>query len=100
MPKHCDKCGQLYNPEPGFYMGAMYVSYGLCVGLFIVCFFGLYILLHIDPVVLLLIYALSLLALFPFIFRYSRVVYLHLFYDFDPEAISRHQQEKAPLKDQ
>ncbi|MDF2456048.1 MAG: hypothetical protein K0R51_2041 [Cytophagaceae bacterium] len=100
MPKHCDKCGQLYNPEPGFYMGAMYVSYGLCVGLFIVCFFGLYILLHIDPVVLLLIYALSLLLLFPFIFRYSRVVYLHLFYDFDPEAITRHQQEQKALKDQ
>ena len=100
MPKHCDKCGQLYNPEPGFYMGAMYVSYGLCVGLFIVCFFGLYILLHIDPVVLLVIYALSLLLLFPFIFRYSRVVYLHLFYDFDPEAISKHQREKAAPKNQ
>ncbi|MBC7486716.1 MAG: DUF983 domain-containing protein [Cytophagaceae bacterium] len=94
MPERCDKCGQPFNPEPGFYMGAMYVSYGLCVGLFIACFFGFYIMLGVDPVVLLVIYGLTLLALFPFIFRYSRVVYLHLFYDYDPHAIETYQKKE------
>ncbi len=95
MPTNCDKCGQPFNPEPGFYMGAMYISYGLCVGLFIVCFFGLYILLTIDPLVLLIIYSMSLLVLFPFIFRYSRVMYLHLFYNYDPHAIEAYERKKT-----
>jgi uncharacterized protein (DUF983 family) len=98
MPSHCDQCGQPFNPEPGFYMGAMYVSYGFCVGLFLVCFFGLYIFLRIDPVLLLVIYALSLLVLFPFIFRYSRAVYLHLFYDYDPQAIVDHQHKSQQVE--
>lgn len=94
MPTHCEKCGQLFNPEPGFYMGAMYVSYGLCVGLFMICFFGLYIPFGVDPILVLVIYALSLLVLFPFIFRYSRVVYLHLFYEYDPQAIAEYRKKE------
>lgn len=95
MPAHCDQCGQPFNPEPGFYMGAMYVSYGLCVAVFMFCFFALYIFLHMDPIVVLCVYALSLLVLFPFIFRYSRTVYLHLFYDYDPKAIETYRQQHA-----
>ncbi len=29
MPKQCSHCNQRFNPEPGFYWGAMYVAYGL-----------------------------------------------------------------------
>jgi hypothetical protein len=29
MKKSCEVCGQAYEPETGFYYGAMYVSYGL-----------------------------------------------------------------------
>lgn len=95
MPPHCEKCGQLFDPEPGFYIGAMYVSYGLCAGLFLMCFFGLYIMLEMDPVLLLVIYSLALLVLFPFIFRYSRTIYLHLFYDYDPQAISEYEKKQS-----
>lgn len=31
----CDKCGLNYNPETGFYYGAMYVSYALGVAVFV-----------------------------------------------------------------
>ncbi len=27
MPKSCPKCGQDFEPEPGFYFGAMFISY-------------------------------------------------------------------------
>jgi hypothetical protein len=94
MPKHCDKCGQLFNPEPGFYIGAMYISYGLCVSVFMLCFFGLYIAFDVDPVVMLVVYGICLLILYPFIFRYSRVVYLHMFCHYDPHAIAQFQKEK------
>ncbi|HSZ71991.1 MAG TPA: DUF983 domain-containing protein [Cytophagaceae bacterium] len=94
MPSHCDQCGQPFNPEPGFYMGAMYVSYGLCVLLFVICFFVLHIHLQVEAVPFLCVYAISLLIVFPFIFRYSRTIYLHLFYEHDPDAIEEYQKKK------
>ncbi|MEN9699067.1 MAG: hypothetical protein RLZZ301_265 [Bacteroidota bacterium] len=33
--KECDVCGLKYEREPGFYYGAMYVSYALGVALFV-----------------------------------------------------------------
>ena len=27
MPHHCSVCGQRFEPEPGFYYGAMFISY-------------------------------------------------------------------------
>lgn len=27
MPKHCSHCNLNYEPEPGFYFGAMFISY-------------------------------------------------------------------------
>jgi uncharacterized protein (DUF983 family) len=31
MPESCSECGQSFEPEPGFYTGAMYVNYGFTV---------------------------------------------------------------------
>jgi len=33
MYEHCPVCRFLYEVEPGFYMGAMYICYGYSVGL-------------------------------------------------------------------
>lgn len=33
MPENCSCCGEKFTPEPGFYFGAMYVSYGITVGM-------------------------------------------------------------------
>jgi uncharacterized protein (DUF983 family) len=86
MPDHCKACGLKFNPEPGFYTGAMYVSYAINIGLFIMSFFVLYIGLKMDVVSFLLIYGISLLLLSPFLFRYSRTLFLYLFYDYKPQA--------------
>jgi len=86
MPDHCPSCGLKFNPEPGFYTGAMYVSYGLSVGLFILSFFTLYIGFKVHVMTFLMTYGLSLLLLSPFLFRYSRTLYIHLFYSYEPEA--------------
>lgn len=29
MPKQCQECGLIFEPEPGFYFGAMFLSYGI-----------------------------------------------------------------------
>lgn len=86
MPDHCPSCGLKYNAEPGFYTGAMYVSYAFNIGLFIVSFFALYIGLKLDVLVFLMIYGISVLFLSPLIFRYSRTLFLYLFYDYKPQA--------------
>lgn len=86
MHQQCNKCGQVLNPEPGFYYGAMYVSYGLSVNLFLIFFFFSEFVYEMSGLVFISAYTLSLLVLFPYIFRYSRVIYIHLFYGFKPTA--------------
>jgi hypothetical protein len=86
MNKTCSCCGQNFDPEPGFYYGAMYVSYGLSVALFALFFIAF---VHIYPIsgfAFITSYTITLLALFPYIFRYSRVLYIHLFYGYDHKA--------------
>lgn len=90
MPDQCAECGLHFRPEPGFYTGAMYVSYGLSVGLFVLFFFVLHIGLHVDGIPFLLSYGVSMLLLFPFLFRYSRALYIHLFYQYEPGAKERY----------
>jgi uncharacterized protein (DUF983 family) len=87
MPEKCPCCGQRTELEPGFYYGAMYVSYGLSVALFLFNFFVLYITLHIPGIWFLILNTLLLLILWPIIFRLARVVYIHLFVKFDPQAV-------------
>lgn len=87
MHSHCPVCGTQYEREPGFFFGAMYISYAFSVAIFIavglfLSFFGdfrleVYLLVVVGVVVLLL----------PPVFRYSRILFLHLFggIDFDPK---------------
>ena len=86
MPDHCSCCGLKFNPEPGFYTGAMYVSYALNIGLFILCFFVLYIGLKVNILTFLSIYGMSILLLSPFSFRYARTLFIHLFHSYEPQA--------------
>ncbi|UPT66375.1 MAG: hypothetical protein M0D57_18195 [Sphingobacteriales bacterium JAD_PAG50586_3] len=56
MHQNCPKCGKSFSKEPGFYFGAMYVSYGLTSGIVIVfsqCLAGVLTLLHCHLLALL-----------------------------------------------
>jgi hypothetical protein len=75
--------------EPGFWFGAMYVSYALTVGIMIVGGVVIYNFFD-DPSALgyvVPITTISLLAV-PFNFRIARTVFIHLFsgVDYKPEA--------------
>lgn len=86
MNKTCSVCGQPAEPEPGFYYGAMYVSYGLCVA---VCGFNFILtefILKLPAYSFLVVNTLILILLWPLVFRYARVLYLYLFVRFDPNA--------------
>lgn len=80
MHEHCPSCGLRYEVEPGFFFGAMYISYAFTVGIMIVGgiiiynFFG-------DPSAEGYIIPITLVSLLmvPFNFRMARVIFIHLF---------------------
>lgn len=88
MHKKCPHCNLHYEPEPGFYFGAMYISYAFSVAMFITVALILYVVFG-DPElwVYLVVIPLSVLLLMPVIFRLSRSIFLHLFggIAYDPE---------------
>lgn len=92
MPDECPVCGQTFEPEPGFYFGAMYISFGFAVAVFAVCGVLLYYLAG-DPEVWVYVVAVAAVTLVttPLTFRYSRAVMLYLFGGarYDPTRAAR-----------
>lgn len=88
MYKHCPNCNVHFEQEPGFYFGAMYISYAFSVAIFVVMALILYIVFG-DPElwVYMVVVPFSVLLLLPLIFRLSRSIFLHLFGGivYDPE---------------
>ncbi len=86
MNKNCPHCGADLEPEPGFYFGAMFVSYALSVGIFIMVGVILYLFFRPSDTVYLICIIVAAVLFTPFSFRYSRVLFLYWFggYHFEP----------------
>jgi uncharacterized protein (DUF983 family) len=80
MYEDCVACGQYYEPEVGFYWGAMYISYGFSTGIVFLTGVVLYYLAN-DPSVWVYITTVAVIVvlLTPLLFRYARVVMLYFF---------------------
>ncbi|MCP3927684.1 MAG: DUF983 domain-containing protein [Bacteroidetes bacterium] len=78
MKEACEHCGQTFIPEPGFYYGAMFISYilsgFLCLGIFAFFFFVLNLSLYGSYFAMLFVMA----FLFVYIFRISRSLWLNM----------------------
>ena len=83
---HCPACGQTYFPEPGFYYGAMFLSYigsgFFCLG--VVMF--LHWVLGWSMIASFAVLIAVLGVLFIWWFRVSRSAFLNLVYGFKPEV--------------
>ena len=80
MHAQCPCCGQTFEPEPGFYYGAMYVSFGFSTAIFIGVLFVLSLL--VEEVTLVMVLGLVMLiavGLLPVTFRLSRAVWINIF---------------------
>ena len=84
MNATCPVCGFVFDRESGYFAGAMVVSYALAVPILAGIVIALITLGGLDVVVALIIGNTAYLVLVPFIFRYSRVVWLHLDLLIDP----------------
>lgn len=80
----CSECGTNFNPEPGFYFGAAYVSWGLTVAMWIAILVALKTLDAIGvlefgflthPKTFLLTGICFTIALFPLLFKLSRSIW-------------------------
>jgi len=83
MNETCSNCGLKYSMEPSFFYGAMYVNYGLTVGVGIVTFiistlfFDLNFLETFIPIVIML------LLTAPITIRLSRIIWINIFVNYD-----------------
>lgn len=78
MYEHCPHCGLRYEVEPGYFIGAMYVSYAISGGIALVLGFLLFYGWH-DPEgwIYAAVIAPVMILIAPVNFRVSRVIWLH-----------------------
>jgi len=85
MNKQCSVCGQKFEPEPGFYFGAMFISY-IFLAFFSLGLTGLlvfYFHLSVDLAFLILIATLT--VMFIWNLRFSRSIWIHLMIRYNPK---------------
>lgn len=99
MPDRCPYCSQSYMPEPGFYFGAMFISYiftaWFCI--FFVMFFHWVLDWSIAASFALLIAVCALL--FVYIFRLARSIWINITVKYDPEKARLARQQKEQIRE-
>lgn len=95
MHKECSICGQKFEPEPGFYYGAMFISY-IFIGFFSLGFTLLSVFalgLSFDLTFGLLLGILAIM--FFWNLRFSRSIWIHLVVRHDRDAANKGVSPKA-----
>ncbi len=72
LPEVCPVCKQDFKIEPGFYYGAMYVSYGLTIAVNVAVFIAMSVEWYLIADVITLILTL------PYLFKVSRALWIAL----------------------
>lgn len=81
MKERCTRCGHQFVREPGYFQGAMYLSYALALITFsILATVTIALLPSHSPGWALAVSVPAFLVLVPVLFRYSRILWMHLFY--------------------
>jgi hypothetical protein len=95
MKKKCDCCGQKFEPETGFYYGAMYVSYALTILFTFIPAGIMYIYFDASSAVLISTVIGINVILWPISFRWARNIWLNIFVHYQPEMRKKIESEKA-----
>src|SRR5947209_3559758 len=75
MNKVCPLCGLVFEPEPGYFLASMYVSYGMAVAIMAPVFFLLlWLLPGWSGEAVAFLSVIPYIPLIPLVFRYSRVI--------------------------
>jgi len=88
MNSGCSNCGQSFMPEPGFYFGAMFISYAFNTVLFIFTWiFTALVMEEISISYMLGIIIGLVVILLPITYRLSRSVWIHIFIKYKGNSI-------------
>ena len=86
--EHCPKCNLKYEMEPGFYQGAMYVSYALGVALFVTLWVSFNLFFpSLSTGAQVGIVAVASLVLTPIMYALSKIIWANLFIKFDKKEV-------------
>ena len=86
MNDRCPVCGLLFDREPGYFTGAMYISYALGIPIVAALTLVAYLAFPTWRLYQLVLLAwVGLLPLVPAVYHYSRVMWIHFDRYFDPE---------------
>ncbi len=84
MHERCPICHQNFEPEPGYYYGAMFISYILTGWLFIIIGLTLVFWLSWSATATILTVAIFAILSHNLFFRFSRSLWIHVFIKYDP----------------
>jgi uncharacterized protein (DUF983 family) len=84
MNESCPVCHLRFERESGYWTGAMVASYAMGVPVLVLLVAGVWLVTRWDAVAVLVAADGLFLAAAPFVWRYSRVVWLHLDWLLDP----------------
>ena len=87
MNKNCSCCGQSFEPEPGYYFGAMFISYAFSAAYFLGVWMLFYIFFdEVDALEMMVAIVLVVVGLLPLTFRWSRVLWISIFVRFEKDS--------------
>lgn len=99
LHENCSECGLKYAKEPGFYYGAMYISYAFGVSIFIAVVVMYYLIFRsIDVWTMLIITGILSVITAPFSYALSKIVWANLFIRYKKNAINKHHQSTIERK--
>jgi hypothetical protein len=80
MKHNCEVCGYKFDREPGYFLGAMYISYGLAVLQGLIAFLTCYFFFPGLPTIWIPIIIMGVIILFSYKnYKLSRIIYIHIF---------------------
>ncbi len=89
MLHRCPQCDLNYFPEPGYYYGAMFISY-IVSGFFCLGFVGFFVwVLDYSQTVAFSLLSVFLVINFVYIFRISRLMWINVNVKYNPHAIEK-----------
>jgi len=85
MQERCEVCGLKFEREPGYFLGAMYISYGLALVVIVLLAAALWLALGLSIMTTFIWTMVLFLPLAPALTYLSRILFIYLDQAIDPE---------------
>ena len=99
MRSQCERCHLRYEREPGYFLGSIYINYGLTALLVTIIYFALFFSGAISPQAALWVVTAFALAFPLWFFRYARSLWLGFDHYWDPAPDNTRSDERQEPAD-